>query len=183
MRFRHYKYYIFVNELNEIIKNNILKISEPNLILNFSIFDESSLILAKNIIRFCKNYHIPFYILNDIKIAKQLNADGIFISSNNKKIGLSLFGSKKFDLIGSAHNQLEYFIKQKQNCKTIMLSPIFYNNKYSKNQILNPIKFNLMSLSWKTEICALGGISNENIRKIKITKTRSVGIKSWVYKK
>ena len=183
MRFRHYKYYIFVNELNEIIKNNILKISEPNLILNFSIFDESSLILAKNIIRFCKNYHIPFYILNDIKIAKQLNADGIFISSNNKKIGLSLFGSKKFDLIGSAHNQLEYFIKQKQNCKTIMLYPIFYNNKYSKNQILNPIKFNLMSLSWKTEICALGGISNENIRKIKITKTRSVGIKSWVYKK
>jgi thiamine-phosphate pyrophosphorylase len=183
MRFRHYKYYIFVNELNEIIKNNILKISEPNLILNFNIFDETSLILAKNIIRFCKNHHIPFYILNDIKIAKQLNAHGIFISSTNKKIGLSLFGSKKFDLIGSAHNQFEYFIKQKQNCKTIMLSPIFYNNKYSQNQILNPIRFNLMSLSWKTEICALGGISNENIRKIKITKTGSVGIKSWVYKK
>jgi 2-keto-3-deoxy-6-phosphogluconate aldolase len=40
-----------------------------------------------------------------------------------------------------------------------------------------------MSLSWKTKICALGGISNENIRKIKITKTRSIGIKSWVYKK
>jgi 2-keto-3-deoxy-6-phosphogluconate aldolase len=64
-----------------------------------------------------------------------------------------------------------------------MLSPIFYNNKYSKNQILNPIKFNLMSLSWKTEICALGGVSNDNIKKIKITKARSIGIKSWVYKK
>jgi 2-keto-3-deoxy-6-phosphogluconate aldolase len=64
-----------------------------------------------------------------------------------------------------------------------MLSPIFYNNKYSHNQILNPIKFNLMSLNWKTEICALGGISNENIKKLKSTKVKSVGIKSWIYKK
>jgi thiamine-phosphate pyrophosphorylase len=183
MRFRHYKYYIFVSELNEIIKKNILEISKPNLILNFNIFDESSLILAKNIIRFCKKHRIPFYILNDIKIASQLNAHGIFISSNNKKIGLSLFGSKKFEFIGSAHNQFEYFIKKKQNCKTIMLSPIFYNNKYSQNQILNPIKFNLISLNWKTEVCALGGISNENINKIKSTKVKSAGIKTWIYKK
>jgi thiamine-phosphate pyrophosphorylase len=183
MRFRHYKYYIFVSELNEIIKNNILKISKPNLILNFNIFDEFSLILAKNIIRFCKKHHVPFYILNDIKIARQLNAQGIFISSTNKKIGLSLFSSKKFELIGSAHNQFEYFIKKKQNCKTIMLSPIFYNKKYSQNQILNPIKFNLISLNWKTDVCALGGISDKNINKIKSTKVNSAGIKSWIYKK
>jgi len=183
MRFKHYKYYIFVSELNETIKKNLLKISKPNIILNFKILEESSLTLAKNIIKFCKTHQIPFYILNDVKIAKQLNANGIYVSANNKKIGLSLFSGIKFELVGSAHNQLEYFIKQKQNCKTIMLSPIFYNNKYSQNQILNPIKFNLMSLNWKTEICALGGITNENIKKIKITKTRSVGIKSWIYKK
>jgi hypothetical protein len=41
---------------------------------------------------------------------------------------------------------------------------------------------NGISLNWKTDICALGGISNKNINKIKITKTRSVGIKSWIYK-
>jgi 2-keto-3-deoxy-6-phosphogluconate aldolase len=63
-----------------------------------------------------------------------------------------------------------------------MLSPIFYNNKYSINKILNPIKFNLISLNWKTEICALGGISNNNIKKIKNTKAKSIGIKSWINK-
>jgi len=183
MRFRHYKYYIFIDELNETIKKNILKIKKPSLILNFKILHESSLTSAKNIIAFCKKNHIPFYILNDIKIAKKLNAHGIFISANNKKISLTLFSNIKFKLIGSAHNQFEYFIKLKQNCKTIMLSPIFYNNKYSQNKILNPIKFNLMSLNWKTEICALGGISKENIKKIKSTKVKSVGIKSWIYKK
>ena len=183
MRFGHYKYYIFVNELNETIKKNTLKISKPNLILNFEIFNKSSLILAKNIIKFCKNYHIPFFILNDIKIAKQLNASGIFISATNKKIGLSLFNSIKFKLIGSAHNQLEYFIKKRQSCKTIMLSPIFYNKKYSVNKILNPIKFNLMSLDWKVDLCALGGLSEENIGKIKMTKAQTVGIKSLVNKR
>ena len=180
MRFRHYKYYIFVNELNETIKKNILKISNPNLILNFKIFEESSLILAKNIIKFCKNHNIPFYILDDIKIAKQLNANGIFISATNKKIGLSLFNSIKFKLIGSAHNQKEYFIKYQQRCGTIMLSPIFYNNKYSINKILNTIKFNLIAQNWDINLCALGGISDQNIKKINMTKAGAIGIKSFV---
>jgi thiamine-phosphate pyrophosphorylase len=183
MRFRHYKCYIFVNELNETIKKNVLKISKPNLILNFKISEKSHLILAKNIIKFCKKHHFPFYILNDVKIAKQLNANGIFISATNKKIGLSLFNSIKFKLIGSAHNQLEYFIKQRQSCKTIMLSPIFYNKKYSVNKILNPIKFNLISRDWKIVLCALGGLTEENIGKIKMTKAQAVGIKSLVNKR
>ena len=70
MKFRHYKYYIFVNDLNETIKKNIFKISKPNLILNFKILNEFTLLLAKNIIKFCKKHHIPFYILNDIYITK-----------------------------------------------------------------------------------------------------------------
>ena len=153
------------------------------MILNFKIFEESSLILAKNIIKFCKNHDIPFYILNDVKIAKQLNANGIFISATNKKIGLSLFNSIKFKLIGSAHNQLEYFIKQRQSCKTIMLSPIFYNKKYSVNKILNPIKFNLISLDWKIDLCALGGLGKENVGKIKMTKAKAIGVKSLINKR
>ena len=182
MRFRHYKYYIFVSELNETIKKNILKISKPNLILNFKILDEFSLILAKNVIKFCKKHHIPFYILNDVKIAKQLNAHGVFISANNKKISLSLFHNMKFELIGSAHNQYEYFIKRKQKCKTIMLSPIFYNIKYSPNKILSPIKFNLITLNWDSKICALGGINNKNIKLINLTKSKSIGVKSLFLK-
>jgi len=180
MRFRHYKYYIFVSELNETIKKNILKVSKPNLILNFKISEKSHLILAKNIIKFCKKHHFPFYILNDVKIAKQLNANGIFISATNKKIGLSLFSSIKFKFIGSAHNQLEYFFKIRQSCKTIMLSPIFYNHKYSIFKILNPIKFNLICLSWEINIGALGGILKKNINKINLTKATNIGIKSYV---
>jgi len=34
MRFRHYKYYIFVSELNETIKKNLLKISKTNIAIS-----------------------------------------------------------------------------------------------------------------------------------------------------
>ena len=64
-----------------------------------------------------------------------------------------------------------------------MLSPIFYNKKYSVNKILNPIKFNLISLHWKVDLCALGGLGEENIGKIKMTKAQAVGIKSLVNKR
>lgn len=61
-----------------------------------------------------------------------------------------------------------------------MLSPIFYNYKYSKNKILYPVKFNLISLNWSIPTCALGGINEKNIKKINITKARSIGIKSLI---
>jgi hypothetical protein len=64
-----------------------------------------------------------------------------------------------------------------------MLSPIFYNKKYSVNKILNPIRFNLISLHWEVDLCALGGLAEENIGKIKMTKAQAVGIKSLVNKR
>jgi len=180
---KFYNYYIFIEELSEIIKKKILQLPNTHVILNFKIFNENFFKQVPEIIKFCRKYQISFYIIDNIKIAKKLKANGVFISSNNRKIGLCLDINSKIELLGSAHNQLEYFFKLRQNCKTLMLSPIFYNNKYSFNKILSPVKFNLISLHWKTNICALGGISNNNIKKIKITKAKSVGIKSWINKK
>ena len=77
---------------------------------------------------------------------------------------------------------MEYFIKYQQGCETIMLSPIFYNIKYSIHKILKPIKFNLMALYWKSNLCALGGLTERNIKKVQITKAKSVGFKSFITK-
>jgi hypothetical protein len=61
-----------------------------------------------------------------------------------------------------------------------MLSPIFYNKKYSHNKILNPIKFNLTSLEWKSNICALGGVNSKNMSLIGLTKVKCIGFKSLI---
>ena len=91
-------------------------------------------------------------------------------------------GSQRIEVIGSAHNQYEYFIKERQGCSTIFLSPIFYNKKYSLNKILYVHKFNLITLNWKKSIGALGGINFKNLKLIKLIRSKSIGIKSLITK-
>ena len=77
---------------------------------------------------FCKKYQRKFYISNDIKLANDIKADGVYISSTNKKFNSKFFSSKnKFRIIGSAHNLKEIKQKELQNIKEIFISPLFKN--------------------------------------------------------
>ena len=71
-----------------------------------------------------------------------------------------------FKIIGSAHNNREILIKEKQGCDVIFLSPVFKVEK--KNYFLNIIKFNLLTLNKKTKFVALGGINQKNINKLSL---------------
>lgn len=61
-----------------------------------------------------------------------------------------------------------------------MLSPLFFNNKYSTNQILNTTKFNLITNSWKTDVGALGGITKKNLGKLKNLQCENIGVSSLI---
>jgi len=175
------KKYIFIKNLNEEIKKNIKKLSNVEIIVNNIDFNDTTLRQILEIQNFCQKNKIPFYIVDNYKIALKFKAQGVFISSGNKRMMPTSFFYKKFKIIGSAHNQLEYFFKKKQQCETITLSPIFSNPKYSKNKILNPIKFNLISKNWNTNLCALGGILHTNIRKINLTKVSSIAFQRLIF--
>ena len=169
-------YYIFIEELNEIIIQNIIRLRRKKLILNIIISIKNS----DKIIKFAKANQIHFFVIDDVKYAIKNNASGVFLTSKNKCLRGNIKETTKLTVIGSAHNQLEYYIKKNQNCTTIMLSPIFFNNKYSHNKILNPIKFNLITLNWMTYVCALGGINLMNLKRIKVTRSKSIGIKTLI---
>ena len=172
-------YYIFIEEINEIIIQNIISLKRKKLKLNIIISIKNS----DEIVKFAKENQLPLFVIDDVKYAIKNDASGVFLTSKNKCLRNNIKETTKLIVIGSAHNQFEYYLKQKQNCTTIMLSPIFYNNKYSNHKILNQIKFNLITLNWKTKICALGGISYKNIMLINLTKSTSIGIKSLITKK
>lgn len=169
-------YYIFVEELNEKIIKNIINLKKQKLRINIVILDKNSLIISK----FAKKERIPFFFTNNLKHAIKSKAHGIFLTSNYKVLKNNIKKATKLEVIGSAHNQYEYYIKKNQNCSTIMLSPIFYNKKYSQNKILGTARFNLITLNWKTNVCGLGGITSENIKLINLTKCRSIGVKSLI---
>lgn len=174
------RFYFFTDNLNEDIIKNIYKFKNIAIIYKSNkpnTIDKQKLI---NIKEFCKKNKILFFIYNDIKLAIKYKTNGLFISSSNKKL-YNYYGYKKdFCIIGSAHNVMEYYIKIKQRCETIMLSPIFYNKKYSLNKILGIVRFNLITNQWKKKICALGGINLKNLNKIKMTKASSVAFVSLI---
>jgi thiamine-phosphate pyrophosphorylase len=166
--------YIFIKKLNENNKINIIKLINRNIIYEHDQTDASEKNLTE-IKKFCLKSKTKLYIVDDYKLALKIKAQGVYVSSKNKRIIPNFFTNKKYHIIGSVHNQLEYYFKSKQRCKTIALSPIFYNPKYSLNKILGPLKFNLISQNWNESLICLGGINNKNFKRLKITKAKSVG--------
>ena len=78
------------------------------------------------------------YLSNDLKRAKKLGFNGVYIPSfNNLTIDYKIGIKKDFTILGSAHNVKELIVK-KQNTDVIFISPLFKNDK-NKNILGNKI--------------------------------------------
>ena len=175
-----YKYYVFLDTINSVIENNLNKIKNINIIVNLNYNNKESVEKELSIINFAKKNKIPFILKNNYQKCLQNKSDGILIDSSNKKIIKPILLKKKFMIIGIAHNQLEYLQKKAQGCTLVMLSPLFYNEKYSINKMLNVLKFNIKKINWNIDVCALGGINSKNIKKIKLLNITKVGFKRFI---
>ena len=156
--------YFFINNFDPYL----IKCQDKNTVIIFRNYEEK--INLKNIIdvrNLCRKNKLKFLIANNIKLAIKLNLDGVYIPAFNKSYNhLAYSLKKKFLIIGSAHNIKEIRNKEKQNVSRIFLSSIFKKN----NNYLGLNKFqNYLKIS-KIKIVALGGINNENVKKIYNTK-------------
>ena len=115
--------------------------------------------------KYCKKKLIKFYLSNNVRLAIKLNLDGAYIPAFNKSLKHLAYKYKKnFEIIGSAHNLKEIRIKEIQNVKKIFLSSIFKENK----NFLGINRFKLLSKMTKKNIVVLGGITNSNLKKLKL---------------
>jgi len=125
--------------------------------------DEKLILTIKN---YCKKKQNKFLISNDIKLAIKLNLDGVYIPSFNKdKKHLSYSFKKNFIILGSAHSIYEMRIKELQHVNAIFLSSIFKKNK----NYLGINKFKSIYLLNNRLVIAIGGILNNNIKKLNLT--------------
>ena len=140
--------------------------------------DEKLILTIKN---YCKKKGNKFLISNNIKLAIKLNLDGAYIPSfNRNKRHLSYSVKKNFIILGSAHNVYEIRTKELQNVNAIFLSSLFKKNK----NYLGINKFKSFSLLSDKPIIALGGISHNNLKKLKLTNCLSfAGISFFEQKK
>ena len=158
------KYYF----IDKFETNNINNQSQQTSIIyrNYSSKIENENLILK-IKAHCKKKGIKFYLSNNIKLAMKLNLDGAYIPSFNKSTKhLAYTYRKKFEIIGSAHNLKEIRIKEKQKVIGIFLSSLFKRNK----NFLGINKFKILANLTKKNVVALGGISQNNIKKLRLLK-------------
>ena len=160
--------FIFLDQYNnEIFKNKNINLGI--IYRNYSQrIRENELIKIANA---CKKKRYKLFVANDVKLAPK--ADGIYIPAFNKVKKFSNLEKKNIIILGSAHNQKEISEKISQNCNAIFLSPIFYVKK--SKSFLGLHKFNFLSSSNKINFYALGGISEKNIKKLKLLAIKGFG--------
>ena len=158
------KYYF----IDKFETNNINNQSQQTSIIyrNYSSKIENENLILK-IKAHCRKKGIKFYLSNNIKLAMKLNLDGAYIPSFNKSTKhLAYTYRKKFEIIGSAHNLKEIRIKEKQKVLKIFVSSLFKRNK----NFLGINKFKILANLTKNDVVALGGISQNNIKKLRLLK-------------
>tara|TARA_B110000971_G_scaffold108640_1_gene111270 strand:- start:526 stop:1086 length:561 start_codon:yes stop_codon:yes gene_type:complete len=171
-------YYLYIENTQKIDLNSIKKNKKISIIYRNNNTQES---VAKlhNFRKQCHTKGFKLYISNNVKLLKNCKADGLYISSYNKKIYLN----KNLDLIGSAHSFKEISEKIKQGCKTIFLSRLFKTNYKDKKGYLGLVKFNLLALKYKIAIVPLGGIKYSNLNKLNFVNSNGLALLSEIKKK
>ena len=163
-------YFIFLDKYNnQIFENKNLNIGV--IYRNYNEKNRESELTK--IASACKKHRFQLFVSNSSKLAMKYKADGIYVPAFNKKNKFSNFEKKNIKILGSAHSQQEIQTKIKQNCKAIFLSPAFKIKKSKK--YLNLYQFNYLCNSNNVNILALGGISEKNLKKIKLLNIYGFG--------
>ena len=166
----HYNFttkYYFISNFDT---NNIDQQDKQTIIIyrNYSSkkIDKTKILKLKS---YCKKKGLKFFLSNDIKLAINLNLDGAYIPSFNKKFDhLSYFYKKNFEIIGSAHNHKEIRLKELQKVNKIFLSSLFKKNK----NFLGINRFRHFFNLTKKNIVVLGGVSKKNVKLLKLVNCK-----------
>jgi len=174
----HKNIYYFIDKFD---RNEILSLDKKIDIIyrNYKEINVSGVISKTK--KLCDQTNRKLYISNNLKIALKFDLDGLYLPAFNNKLNYKNISSKKnFKVIGSAHDYKEIKTKENQGCKEILITPIFYNPK--NKTYLDIIRFNYLNLTTKISSIALGGVNEENLKKLKCTKVIGFAGISWIKK-
>ena len=162
--------FIYLDQYNnQIFKNNNTDIG----VIYRNYNDPKRVVELIKIAKACKKNRYQLFVANDIKLALKVKADGIYIPSFNKTKQFLNLEKKNLIVLGSAHNQKEIQEKITQKCSAIFLSPVFYVEK--SRSFLGIHKFNFLSHTHKANFLALGGITEDSIRKLRLLHIKGFG--------
>ena len=171
-------YYLYIENTTSLNLDYIKKNKKISIIYRNNETQEDSDHL-KQFRNKCKIKNFKFFVANNFKLARFVKADGIYLSSYNKKI----YPKYKYNLIGSAHNFKEIYLKKKQGCKTVILSRLFETSYKDKKSYLGIVKFNLIKKNCLIDLVPLGGINDINLLRLNLVASKGFCLLSEIKKK
>ena len=173
------------NKLPKIIMIFDDEVFDKKKFLNLKIPKESAFLLrsykakerkkiAKQLLKFCKVKKLKLLIASDIKLAEEINANGVhfpeYMIKKRNKINwviIKNIKSKKNWIITTAAHNLQTLKKVENfDIDAVLLSPVFPSKSHPNSKNLGINKFVKIIKKTKLPIYALGGINIKNVKSL-----------------
>ena len=176
-----FKIFFYINELNDIQKENLNQLKNINII--YRNYEGNNYYQnAIDLQRYCKKMNFKLYVANDKQLAARLSSHRLYLPSFNDS---DYFPQSNFNVIGSAHNEMEIRQKIKQGCNEIFISPVFDTNSGIEKEGRGLAFYRLLMNKFSNQISihALGGINKKNLNKIIASGSKGFSSKGMLEKK
>ena len=169
----------FFNDLTQVFRQK--KVSFFQLRLKKSSF-KKKFIIGRKIQKICKKFNVKFLINDDVYLTKKLNADGCHLGQKDMNIikARKVLGKK---IIGiTCHNSIKLSKKAIKDGADYIALGAFYPTKTKnikfKAKVSDLIRIKKLS---RIPIIAIGGINNDNYKKLLLNKVNFLAISSYVF--
>ena len=143
---------------------------------------KKKIFLGKKIKHLCKKNNVKFIVNDDPILAKKLNADGCHLGQKdtNIKEAKKIIGNK---IIGiTCHNSIKLAKEAVKNKANYIAFGAFFPTKTKKVKYKSNIKtLNKAHKLTNIPIVAIGGITNENYKKLLLNNANFLAISGYIW--
>ena len=137
---------------------------------------------ALEIQKLCKKYKIPFIINDDVKLAVEINADGIHVGQDDMEAGnvRTLIGNEK--ILGvSVQTPEEAVLAESKGADYLGAGAVFHTDSKSDAVEVSHDTLKKICSSVKIPVVAIGGINAKNIRELSGSGIAGVAVISAIF--
>ena len=143
---------------------------------------KKKILIGKKIRQLCKNNKVKFIVNDEPNLAKKLNADGCHLGQKdiNIKKAKKIVGNK---IIGiTCHNSIKHAKDAIKNKANYIAVGAFFQTKTKKVKYRANIKtLNKVKKLTNIPIVAIGGITNENYKKLLLNNANFLAISGYIW--
>ena len=137
---------------------------------------------ALEIQKLCKKYKIPFIINDDVKLAVEINADGIHVGQDDMEAGnvRNLIGNEK--ILGvSVQTPEEAILAESKGADYLGAGAVFHTDSKSDAVEVSHDTLKKICSSVKISVVAIGGINAKNIHELSGSGIAGVAVISAIF--